>query len=261
MTTDDLLSAQRLRKVFKSAGRVVTAVDDVSFSLRSGETLAIVGESGSGKSTLARCVLHLVKPDSGSVSFRGRRLEDLSRSEMRSMRSKMQLVFQDPFSSLNPTMRIEELVGEPIRAHERSARDVDRRVAGLLESVSLEPTAFMKKYPRQLSGGERQRVVIARALALSPEVLFCDEAVSALDVSTQASIIELLLELQKARGLSMVFITHDVGVVQLVADRIAVMYLGKVVEFGEARDVLRSPQHEYTRKLLDAVPRLRPAEP
>jgi peptide/nickel transport system ATP-binding protein len=232
----------------------VRAVDGVSFSVARGETLGLVGESGSGKSTLARTILQLLPPTSGSVRFAGREIAGLSRRQMRPLRSQMQMVFQDPKSSLNPRKRIGQIVGEPLRIQERaSGAELRRRVRELLERVGLS-AAHRQRYPHELSGGQRQRVGIARALALEPKLVIADEPVSALDVSIRAQILDLLAELQDEFGLTYVFVAHDIGIVRHVSDRIAVMHEGRIVEQGPADRVCERPADPYTKTLLAAVP-------
>jgi oligopeptide transport system ATP-binding protein len=232
----------------------VQAVDDVSFSVNRGETLGLVGESGCGKSTLARSILQLIEPTSGSVRFEGQEITGLSHRQSRALRPRMQIVFQDPYSSLNPRKRIAQIVGDPMRLHgivDRSGvRDAVRE---LLETVGLNPEHY-NRFPHEFSGGQRQRIGIARALALKPQLIIADEPVSALDVSIQAQIINLLEDLQGEFDLTYVFVAHDLSVVRHVADRIAVMYLGKIVEIGPADAVYEKPIHPYTLSLLSAVP-------
>ena len=232
----------------------VRAVDDVSFEIREGETLGLVGESGSGKSTTGYCILQLLKPTSGSVRFQGEELTKLRREALRSMRRQMQIVFQDPYASLNPRMTIGDIVGEPLVVHSLGTRQRRRRtVEELLEVVGFNPD-FINRYPHEFSGGQRQRIGIARALALKPRLIVCDEPVSALDVSIQAQILNLLKDLQREFFLSYLFIAHDLAVVKGMSDRIAVMHLGKIVEIGPADDVYTRPKDEYTKALLAAVP-------
>ena len=229
------------------------AVQDVSFDLRPGETLAVVGESGCGKSTLARLLVRLEQPTSGRVVFRGRDVAGFGRRDLRRFRSKVQVVFQDPYSSLNPTMTVGQLVTEPWGIHHTVPRRERRaRAEALLESVGVD-AGYYQRRPSELSGGERQRIGIARALALEPEVVVCDEPASALDVSVQAQILTLLEELQERLGLAYVFISHDLSVVRYLAHRVAVMYLGRVVELGLGRDLYENPRHPYTRGLLDVA--------
>jgi peptide/nickel transport system ATP-binding protein len=232
----------------------VRAVDGVSFSVRAGETLGLVGESGSGKSTLSRSILQLLAPTSGSVRFEGREIAGLSRREMRPLRRQMQMVFQDPYASLNPRKRIGQIVGEPLRLQgEASGSSLRREVQGLLERVGLSVEHY-QRYPHEFSGGQRQRIGIARALALRPKLIVADEPVSALDVSIRAQILDLLRELQDDFGLTYIFVAHDIGVVRHVSDRIAVMHQGKIVEEGPADRVCERPEDPYTRELLAAVP-------
>ena len=232
----------------------VDAVLDVSFDIDRGETLGLVGESGSGKSTTAYCVLQAIRPTSGSVVFDGRELTELSGSELRPIRRRMQLVFQDPHSSLDPRMTVGDIVAEPLVVHKVGSRKERRhRVRELLDVVGFDPS-FTNRYPHEFSGGQRQRIGIARALALSPELIVCDEPVSALDVSIQAQILNLLKDVQDEFGLTYLFIAHDLAVVRAVSDRIAVMKEGRIVEMGHADEVYERPSHEYTRSLLDAVP-------
>jgi oligopeptide/dipeptide ABC transporter ATP-binding protein len=238
-------------------GRVtgqVHAVDDVSFSIAEGETLGLVGESGCGKSTTGKAVLKLTDPTSGSIEWRGRRIDQLSAANMRPYRRELQAVFQDPYSSLNPRMRAEDIVGEPIRNFESAGRaEIRERVAALFDKVGLR-TDQLIKYPYEFSGGQRQRLGIARALALRPKLIVCDEPVSALDVSVQAQVINLLMDLQSEMQLSYLFIAHDLAVVEHISHRVAVMYLGKVVELTDKRSLFARPQHPYTEALLSAVP-------
>jgi oligopeptide transport system ATP-binding protein len=232
----------------------VNAVDDVSFDISSGETLGLVGESGSGKSTTGYCVLQVLRPTSGSVSFDGEELTELKGEGLRRMRRRMQLVFQDPHSSLDPRMTVGDIVGEPLVIHKvGSRRDRRNRVRELLDTVGFDPT-FTNRYPHEFSGGQRQRIGIARALALSPDLLVLDEPVSALDVSIQAQILNLLKDLQRELGLTYLFIAHDLAVVRTMSDRIAVMNQGKIVELGPAEEVYESPRELYTKELLAAVP-------
>ncbi len=232
----------------------VRAVDGVSFSVRQGETLGLVGESGSGKSTLSRAILQLLAPSAGSVRFEGRELVGLSRREMQPLRREMQMVFQDPFASLNPRKRIGQIVGEPLRLQGRAkGGELRREVQGLLDRVGLSAEHY-DRFPHEFSGGQRQRIGIARALALRPKLIVADEPVSALDVSIRAQILDLLSELQADFGLTYIFVAHDIGVVRHVSDRIAVMYRGKIVEEGPADQVCERPQDPYTKQLLAAVP-------
>ena len=260
-TGDVLLQVKNLVKHFPVRkgvfGRVtgqVHAVDDVSFSIASGETLGLVGESGCGKSTTGKAVLKLVEPTSGSIDWRGRRIDELSARNMRPYRRELQAVFQDPYSSLNPRMRAEDIVGEPIRNFETASRaEIRERVASLFDKVGLRQDQLIK-YPYEFSGGQRQRLGIARALALRPRLIVCDEPVSALDVSVQAQVINLLMDLQNEMQLSYLFVAHDLAVVEHISHRVAVMYLGKIVELTDKRSLFAHPQHPYTEALLSAVP-------
>ena len=232
----------------------VRAVDGVSFDVLPGETLSLVGESGSGKSTTGYCVLQLMKPTSGSVKFEGTELTELGREELRRMRREMQIVFQDPYSSLDPRMTVGDIVGEPLIVHGiGTRRDRSARIRDLLDVVGFNPS-YTNRYPHEFSGGQRQRIGIARALALSPKLIVCDEPVSALDVSIQAQILNLLKDLQRDFGLTYLFIAHDLAVVRGMSDRIAVMNRGQIVELGPAEEVYTNPQDDYTKALLSAVP-------
>ncbi|MFC8064053.1 ATP-binding cassette domain-containing protein [Streptomyces sp. NPDC057293] len=257
-----LLELVGLRKEFGTRG-ATTAVDDVSLEVHEGETLALVGESGCGKTTLTRLLLRLVEPTAGSVRFDGQDLAALSAPELRAVRRQMQVVLQDPYSSMNPRMRITDIVAEPLVTHDPEARGrrartrTRERVGELLEAVGLD-AGIQDRYPHEFSGGQRQRVSIARALALRPRLLVLDEPTSALDVSVQATVLDLLADLQQRLGLTYVFVSHNLAVVGQVADRVAVMRRGRLVEVGDTAEVLRSPRHPYTRQLLDAVPVLDP---
>ena len=232
----------------------VRAVDGISFSVKKGETLGLVGESGSGKSTACRAVLQLLKPTSGSVKFEGREIAGLGRRELRPLRREMQMIFQDPYASLNPRKRVGQIVGDQLKIQKvASGKELRTRVEGLLDRVGLSPEHY-NRFPHEFSGGQRQRIGIARALALGPELLICDEPVSALDVSIQAQIVNLLDDLQDEMGLTYVFVAHDIGVVRHISDRIAVMNDGKIVEEGTADQVCEHPKDAYTKKLLSAVP-------
>jgi ABC-type oligopeptide transport system ATPase subunit len=236
------------------AGTRVAAVDDVSFSIDEGETFGLVGESGSGKTTTGRCMLRLVEPTSGEVRFRGENVLGFSKSRMREARREMQIVFQDPYSSLNPRMRARVIVEEPLLIHRLGDRAARReRVAELFQLVGLDP-AHLERFPHEFSGGQRQRIGLARALALNPSFLILDEPVSALDVSIQAQVVNLLMDLQRQLKLTYLFIAHDLRLVEHICDRIGVMYLGKIVELGSAAAIFASPRHPYTRALLSAIP-------
>jgi len=234
---------------------VVHAVDGVSFDIARGETLALVGESGCGKSTVGKAVLRLFDITAGQITLDGARIDDLSAGKLRPLRKRLQVVFQDPFSSLNPRMSVREIIAEPIRNFglATSEADLDAQVAALLDRVSL-PKDAAKRWPHEFSGGQRQRIGIARALASRPDLIICDEAVSALDVSVKAQIVNLLDELQKELGLALLFISHDLAVVEHMTHRVAVMYLGKIVEMAPKRQIFAAPRHPYTRALLSAVP-------
>lgn len=256
-----ILSAQHLTKTYRQrSGRfgfghkLVKALDDVSISIKAGSTLAIVGESGSGKSTLARCLLQLLPLDAGTVEFQGKDLATLSGDELRATRRNLQMVFQDPFASLNPRMKVGEIVGEGLLIHGLgNAQERGAKVLQMLERVGLS-AADMNKYPHEFSGGQRQRVGIARALVLQPELVICDEPVSALDVSIQAQILLLLKELQREMGLSYLFISHDLRIVRHVADEVAVMHNGKIIEQGGVEAIYSAPQQAYTQNLLNSIP-------
>jgi ABC-type oligopeptide transport system ATPase subunit len=240
---------------------VVRAVEDVTFSIDEGEMFGLVGESGSGKSTTGRCILRLIEPTSGEVTFRGENVLAFSRERMRRARRDMQIVFQDPYSSLNPRMRAGDIVEEPFIIHAIGNRDERRaRVQDLFEMVGLE-RAHLDRYPHEFSGGQRQRIGIARALALNPAFVIADEAVSALDVSIQAQVVKLLLDLQARLKLTYLFIAHDLRLVEHICGRVAVMYRGRIVEMGETRALFANPTHPYTRALLSAIPVLDPDAP
>jgi ABC-type glutathione transport system ATPase component len=264
-----LLEIRNLTKVFphgesafggKARGEV-RAVDEVSLDIHAGETLGLVGESGSGKSTLGRLILRLIEPTSGAVRFEGNDLLAASRSEMRGLRRDMQIIFQDPFASLDPRFRVQDIIAEPLiihgnsRGNSRAGGNVRARVAELLRAVGLDESAG-SRYPHEFSGGQRQRIGIARALALRPKFMVCDEPVSALDVSVGAQIVNLLAQLQRDFGLTYLFISHSMPVVRYVSTRIAVMYRGKIVEVGDAAQITERPAHAYTRSLLEATPEL-----
>jgi oligopeptide/dipeptide ABC transporter ATP-binding protein len=257
-----ILEVESLTKIFGGATGVlgvgrkhpVLAVDAVSFAVARGETLGIVGESGSGKSTTARLLLRLIEPTSGEIRLNGEDLRGLSADELRRRRRGMQMVFQDPFASLNPRLSVGYQLAEPLRVHGLcGGAEAEARVASLLTRVGLSPS-HARSYPHQFSGGQRQRIAIARALAVEPDLIVADEAVSALDVSVRAQILNLLDDIRREAKLSMVFISHDLGVVRHVADRVAVMFLGRIVEIGPVAEVFATPRHPYTRELLEAMP-------
>lgn len=235
---------------------VVHAVSGVDLDIYEGETLALVGESGCGKSTLGRLILNLIEPTSGTVTFDGKVMQELKQEEMRQLRKEMQLIFQDPYASLNPRWSIRDIVAEPLETHKvyKTAAETTERVKELVKKCGIRPE-FINRYPHQFSGGQRQRVGIARALALNPRLIVCDEPVSALDVSIQAQVLNLLADLQTEFKLTYLFISHDLSVVRYLSDRVCVMFLGKICEIGNTKDVYEDPKHPYTRFLLEAVPK------
>jgi len=251
-----LLEVRHLSKTYAGAhGAVVQAVSDVSFDMAAGEVLGVVGESGCGKSTLGRALLRLVEPSAGTVRFAGQDLTGLDRTGLKRARRDLQIIFQDPFGSLNPRHRVGTIIGEPLVVHRiGSAAERAGRVAELLALVGL-PADSGRRFPHEFSGGQRQRIAIARALALAPKLIVADEAVSALDVSIQSQIINLVADLRRRLGLSILFISHDLSVIRHVSDRIAVMYLGRIVELGPAETIMATPHHPYTQALLSAIPR------
>lgn len=269
MSREVLFEARHLTKEFPVKNplgikrrQVVHAVSDVSFTIHKGETLGLVGESGCGKSTLGRLLIRLIEPTEGNLIFEGQDITTLGEDQMKAVRKKAQMIFQDPYSSLNPRMKVRDLIAEPLKTHKiyGSREENNKRVEELISLVGIRPE-LMDRYPHQFSGGQRQRIGIARALALKPELIVCDEPVSALDVSIQSQILNLLKDMQKEMNLTYLFISHDLNVVHYIADRICVMFLGKVCEIGSTEEVYNSPLHPYTKFLLNAIPGTDPAQP
>ena len=259
---EPLIEVRNLRKYFGSGKRPVRAVDDVSFAIRKGETLGLVGESGSGKSTIGRTVLRLVERTDGEVRYRGEDIAGFSAERMRKLRSKLQIIFQDPYASLNPKMRISAILGEALSTHglHKGAAARDKRIAELLETVGLRPE-HAGRFPHEFSGGQRQRIGVARALAVEPEFIVADEPLSALDVSIQAQVINLLADLRERLSLTRLFISHDLDVVEYLCDRVVVLYLGKVMEVAPTASLFERPLHPYTQALLAASPKPDPLLP
>jgi len=259
---ETLIEVKNLKKEFPIKGGIlsrqvasVKAVSDVSLKINRGDTLGLVGESGCGKSTLGRCIIRLLEATSGSLHFEGNDITNLKGETLRSLRRRMQIIFQDPYASLNPRMTVGSIIGEPLQIHKIGANKKERidRVQELLELVGLRKEAF-QRYPHEFSGGQRQRIGIARALAVNPDFIVCDEPVSALDVSIQAQVVNLLMDLQQKLGLTYLFIAHDLKVVEHISTRVAVMYLGRIVEVSSSEDIYKNPQHPYTQALLSAIP-------
>lgn len=261
-----LLDVRRLKKFFPIHKGIfsrhvgdVRAVDNVSFTLEAGQTLGLVGESGCGKTTVGRSILRLLEPTSGEVLYKGQNILDMDAAQMRRMRREIQIIFQDPYSSLNPRKTVSNLIGEALMVHNMvsSEKEKNDRVCELLNKVGLSAT-YLNRYPHEFSGGQRQRIGIARAIALNPSIIVCDESVSALDVSVQAQVLNLLMDLQDEMGFAYIFIAHDLSVVKHISDKVAVMYLGQIVEVAQKKELFAGPQHPYTRALLSALPRPNP---
>ncbi len=258
---DNLLEVRSLKKYFPIRGGIfsrvvanVKAVEDISFEVKKGEVVGLVGESGSGKTTAGRSILRLIEPTSGEILFNGVDIAKLSKAKMRDYRKEMQIIFQDPFASLNPRMSVGDIIGEAMTIHNLArGKDKEQRVADLLEKVGMSPN-HMRRYPHEFSGGQRQRIGIARALAVDPQFIVADEPVSALDVSIQAQVVNLLQDLKEELGLTLLFIAHDLGVVEYISDRVVVMYLGRIMEIAPSKDLYANPVHPYTEALLSAVP-------
>jgi oligopeptide/dipeptide ABC transporter ATP-binding protein len=263
---ENLLEVKNLKKyfpvkagIFKRTVAHVKAVDDISFAVKEGETLGLVGESGCGKSTTGRTILRLLEATAGEVIFEGKSVMDLDKKSMREIRRDMQIIFQDPYASLNPRMTVADIVGEPLDIHKlaKNKKERNEKVKEILENVGLG-AEYMNRYPHEFSGGQRQRIGVARALAVDPKLIIADEPVSALDVSVQAQVVNLLQDLQKEYGLTYLFIAHDLSVVKHISDRVAVMYLGKIVELTDKKELFKNPIHPYTQSLLSAIPEADP---
>lgn len=250
---DNMIEVRNLKKYFTSPKGTVHAVDDVSFDIKAGQTVGVVGESGCGKTTLGRVLLHLIDSTDGKIFFEGEDITNVSRSKLSELRAQMQIIFQDPYSSLDPRMYVGKLIAEALRSRHYKKAETERRVKELMDVVGIAQRLYYS-YPHELDGGLRQRVVIARALALDPKFIVCDEPVSALDVSIQAQVLNLLSDLQKSKNLTFLFITHDLSVVRYVSDEICVMYLGQLIEKGPSEELFQRPLHPYTKALLAAVP-------
>jgi len=261
MSIPPLFAVQGLTKHFGHAPKPVRAVQDVSFQVAPGEMLGLVGESGSGKSTIGRLILRLIDPTAGRISFAGQEIASLPERRLRFLRRQAQMIFQDPYASLNPRLRVRDIIGEALSAHNLARGPARReRIASLLDMVGLSPDHMMR-FPHEFSGGQRQRIGIARALAVEPKLIVADEPVSALDVSVQAQVLNLIQDLRRRLGLAMLFISHDLDVVELMCDRIAVLYLGRIMEIGTAADICTRPLHPYTRALMAASPKAIPGAP
>lgn len=265
---ENLLEVKNLKKyfpvkegVFKRTVAHVKAVDDISFAVKEGETLGLVGESGCGKSTAGRTILRLLEATAGEIIFEGKNVLELNKNEMRKLRRDMQIIFQDPYASLNPRMTVADIVGEPLDIHNlaKNKKERNKKVEEILENVGLG-SEYMNRYPHEFSGGQRQRIGVARALAVDPKLIIADEPVSALDVSVQAQVVNLLQDLQQEYGLTYVFIAHDLSVVKHISDRVAVMYLGKIVELTDKDKLYSDPRHPYTQSLLSAIPEADPTK-
>jgi len=254
-----LLEVKNLKKYFQTPKGQLHAVDNVNFAIEEGKTLGVVGESGCGKSTTGRTILRLLEATDGEIIFEGKNIRDYSKAEMKKLREEMQIIFQDPFASLNPRMTVSEIIAEPLIIHNKckTKEELNNRVKELMDTVGLSER-LVNTYPHELDGGRRQRIGIARALALNPKFIVCDEPVSALDVSIQAQVLNLMKDLQEKFSLTYLFISHNLGVVEYIADRIAVMYRGNLVELGTTEQIMKNPQHVYTKRLLNSMPIIDP---